>query len=126
MYDLVIIGGGPAGVGAGVYAARKKIKTLFITDTFGGQSLVSSDIQNWIGTKSVSGYDLGKMLEEHVRAHSDIQVLEGKWVSGVIKKDKSFIVTTSDVASFETRAVLLTSGSRRRKLDVPGEKQLDG
>jgi len=126
MYDLVIIGGGPAGVGAGVYAARKKIKTLFITDTFGGQSLVSSDVQNWIGTKSVSGYDLGKMLEEHLRAHSDIEILESKWVNGVSKNDKGFMVTTVDGGSYETRTVLLTSGSRRRKLDVPGEKELDG
>ena len=68
MHDLVIIGGGPAGVAAGIYAARKKIKTALITDLFGGQSLVSAEIQNWIGEKSISGFDLGKKLEEHLKA----------------------------------------------------------
>ena len=68
MYDLIIIGGGPGGVAAGIYAARKKMKTALVTDTFGGQSLVSSSIENWIGTKSISGFDLAKNLEEHLRA----------------------------------------------------------
>ncbi len=51
MYDLIIIGGGPGGIAAGIYAARKKIKTLLITDSFGGQSAVSGEIQNWVGTQ---------------------------------------------------------------------------
>lgn len=62
MYELVIIGGGPAGVAAGVYAARKKIKTLIITDSFGGQSFVSAGVENWIGTKLISGFDWQKLL----------------------------------------------------------------
>ena len=70
LYDLAIIGGGPAGVGAGVYAARKKIKTVFITESFVSQSTVSDNIQNWIGTKSISGYDLAKSLEGHLRAQA--------------------------------------------------------
>ena len=57
-YDLTIIGGGPAGVAAGVYASRKKLKTLFITKNFEGQSTVSDGIENWIGTIKISGRDL--------------------------------------------------------------------
>ena len=53
MYDLIIIGGGPAGVSAGVYAARKKIKLLVVADSFGGRSMVSDNIENWIGTQSI-------------------------------------------------------------------------
>ena len=76
MYDLIIIGGGPAGVSAGIYAARKKIKTLLVADSFGGQSLVSADIQNWIGEPSISGFDLaqnyiyifGKISQIHKKA----------------------------------------------------------
>src|SRR5580700_9290686 len=137
MYDIVIIGGRPGGVAAGVYAARKKIKTLLITDTFGGQSLVSNDIQNWIGTKSISGFDLGKSLEEHLRAQSDIEIVDGEMVTGVQKKggsedltgvhnDHGFIVTTNGGKTFEAKYVLLTSGSRRKRLGVPGEDQFDG
>ncbi len=68
-YDLVIIGGGPAGSAASVYAARKKIKSAIITTEFGGQSVVSDDIQNWIGTPHISGMDLAKSLENHVKEY---------------------------------------------------------
>ena len=61
MYDLIIIGGGPAGTAAGVYASRKRLKTILITDEFGGQSVVSEDIQNWIGTISIPGKNLRKI-----------------------------------------------------------------
>src|SRR5437868_3437825 len=88
MYDLIIIGGGPAGVAAGVYAARKKMKTALVADTFGGQSAISTDIQNWIGTKSISGFDLAKSLEEHVRAQDgSIEIIDGDLVTAVTSSD---------------------------------------
>src|SRR5205809_59723 len=72
LYDVIIVGGGPAGTAAGVYTARKKLKTLLITESFGGQSMVSDDIQNWIGEKHIGGFDLAKKFEEHVRAFPDM------------------------------------------------------
>jgi len=126
MYDLIIIGGGPGGVAAGVYAARKKIKTLLITDGFGGQSAVSGEIQNWIGTRSISGYDLAKSLEEHLRAQEDITVVDDDLVVGVQKKDSGFSLSTRNGKTYEARYLLLASGSRRKKLGVPGEKEFDG
>ena len=72
LYDIIIIGGGPAGTAAAVYAARKRLKTLLITEEFGGQSMVSDDIQNWIGEKHVSGFNLAKKFEEHMRAFPDM------------------------------------------------------
>jgi len=76
MYDLVIIGGGPAGVAAGVYAARKKIKTLLIAKEFGGQSLISADIQNWIGVKKLTGleFDIPRVVRELNSAGMSINV----------------------------------------------------
>src|SRR3989344_7269825 len=71
IYDVIIIGGGPVGVAAGVYTARKKLKTLLITDSFGGQSLVSAGIENWIGEQEISGFDLAQKLEKHVRKYSE-------------------------------------------------------
>ena len=126
MYDLIIVGAGPGGVAAGVYAARKKIKTLLITDSFGGQSAVSGDIQNWIGMKTISGYDLAKSLEEHLRAQTGIEIVDDDLVLGVVKKDGGFSVSTKNGKTYETKYVLLASGSRRKKLGVPGEKELDG
>ncbi len=135
MYDLIIIGGGPAGVAAGVYAARKKIKTLLIADNFGGQSLVSADVQNWIGTKSISGFDLAKNLEEHLRAQEGIEIIENDLVTGVDlpvrdtqtgKTAQGFNVKTQNGKTFETKYILITSGSKRKKLGVPGEKEFEG
>src|SRR3989344_7524378 len=126
MYDLIIIGGGPAGVSAGIYAARKKIKTLLVADSFGGQSLVSADIQNWIGTKSLSGLELAKNLEEHLRAQEGIEIIDGDLVSAVQKLDGGFKVATKNGKSFETKTILVCSGSRRRRLGIPGEDRLDG
>jgi len=125
-YDLIIIGGGPAGVAAGVYAARKKIKTLLITENFGGQSIVSADIQNWIGIKSISGMELAKNLEEHLRAQEGIEITEGELTAKVSKIDDGFQVETKSGKSFDTKTVLVTSGSRRRRLGVPGEDKFDG
>jgi alkyl hydroperoxide reductase subunit F len=127
MYDLVIIGGGPAGVGAGVYAARKKIKTLLITEEFGGQSLFSPEIRNWIGTNIMTGLELAKMLEEHLLDYKDdIDVWKGDLVKKVTKKGKGFVITTKKGQKVEAKTILICSGSRRRRLGVPGEDRLDG
>lgn len=127
MYDLIIVGGGPAGVAAGVYAARKLLKTLLITDTFGGQSVVSEDIQNWIGTVHISGEELAKSLKNHLMSYvgEHVDVKEGMRVSKVEKTDTGFTVTTSTGEQFETRTVLVASGADRRKLVVPGADVLE-
>lgn len=126
MYDLIIVGGGPAGVGAGVYAGRKKIKTLLITDSFGGQSIVSLDIQNWIGEKSISGLDLAKKLEEHLKSQKNIDILEGDLVVEIKKNNSNFEVQTKGGKIFQAKYLLITAGSRRKKLNVPGEEKFNG
>ncbi len=127
MYDLVIIGGGPGGVSAGIYAARKKMKTALVTESFGGQSSVSAGIENWIGTKVISGFDLAKSLEEHLRAQKGIDIIEPDVVTSVTKKDDgTFALATKEGALIEARYVILASGSRRRRLGIPGEDRYDG
>lgn len=126
MYELIIIGGGPGGVAAGVYAARKKIKTLLITDSFGGQSEVSNDIQNWIGTKFVTGFDFAKMLEEHLRAQDGIEIVDGEKIAKAEKVVGGFKILTESGKSFETKYLLVTSGSHHRRLDIPGGTSFDG
>lgn len=126
MYELIIIGGGPAGIAAGVYAARKKMKLALVLESFGGQSLVSSDIQNWIGTKSVPGFEWAKMLEEHVKAQEDIDIIEGERVNSVTKFGNGFLVKTEGGKEFETKTVLVAAGSRMKKLGIPGEAEFDG
>src|SRR5438105_14751368 len=108
-YDLIIIGAGPAGVAAGVYAARKKLKTLLITYSFENQSTVSLDIQNWIGTPSISGADLSKNLEAHLRAYADksLEIKTGSKVSSVSKIEGGFEVSTNKVEKFSANKVLI-------------------
>ncbi len=127
MYDLIIVGGGPAGVAAGIYAARKKMNTLLLTDGFGGQSVISADIQNWIGTPSISGFDLAKNLEAHLRAQKEIDIVDNDRVVAVEKKgDGSFSLATKNGETYEARYLLLVSGSSRKKLGIPGESTFDG
>ncbi|MFM2414352.1 MAG: hypothetical protein RI911_45 [Candidatus Parcubacteria bacterium] len=125
--DLVIIGGGPAGVAAGVYAARKKLKTVLITDAWGGQSAVSEDIQNWIGTPHISGADLGKTLKAHLveYAADQVEIVEGTRATAVTKNDSGFSVTTASGKIFETSTVLVTAGSERRKLPAKGAEAFE-
>lgn len=125
--DLVIIGGGPAGSAAAVYAARKKIKSAIITTEFGGQSVVSDDIQNWIGTSHISGMDLAKSLENHVKEYQgDILNILKDRVSEVIQNEnKTFTIKTGKGVDLQTKAVLITTGSKRRKLEAKGADEFE-
>ncbi len=122
MYDLIIVGGGPGGAAAAVYAARKRLKTLFITAEWGGQSTVSTDIQNWIGTPSISGADLAKSLKAHVEAYGQevVTALAPQTVTSATASDDKVTVTTSDGKTYEGATLLVTTGSTRCKLGVPG------
>ncbi|OHB09609.1 MAG: hypothetical protein A3G05_01235 [Candidatus Zambryskibacteria bacterium RIFCSPLOWO2_12_FULL_45_14] len=126
MFDLIIIGGGPAGVAAGVYAARKRLKTILITESFGGQSTESSGIENWIGTKSIPGPDFGKMLEDHLRSYADnyVDIKPGEKVTLVSKDGEGFLIKTEN-NSYTSKTVLVATGSTRRKLEIPGAKEFE-
>ena len=118
MYELTIIGGGPAGVAAGVYASRKQLKTLFITKEWGGQSTVSTDIQNWIGTPSISGTKLAEDLKTHLETYAGeyVTIKAGSLVAAITKNEAGFTVSMNTGETFETKTILVASGSERRKL----------
>lgn len=127
MYDLVIIGGGPAGVSVAVYAARKRLKSVIITQEWGGQSNVSEDIQNWIGTPHISGADLAKAFEAHVREYAEdvVEIVTPDKVTNVEKSGDGFKTTTEKGQEFESKAVFLGVGSSRRKLPAKGADQFE-
>jgi len=131
-YDLIIIGGGPAGAAAAVYAARKRLQTLFITHEWGGQSVVSEQIYNWIGTTALSGSELAENFKKHVLANakpaltdSTLEVKESEKVSMIEKKADGFSVKTESGEEFETKTVLIASGSGRRKLEAKNADKLE-
>jgi thioredoxin reductase len=127
VYDLIILGGGPAGVAAGVYAARKNIKTLLIAESFGGQSIIAAEINNFIGFKAISGVELKNVLEEHLRGYEGaIEIREGERAEKIEKKDSGFLVFNSKGESFHAKTLLIALGSNYRKLNIPGEKEFEG
>ncbi len=126
MYDTIILGGGPAGVAAGIYATRKKIKTLLITQEFGGQSVVSDNIENWIGTPSITGIELAKNLESHLRAQKGIEIKSPEKVLAVQNNSKEIFTVVTDKNSYQTKTVIVTLGGRHRRLDVPGGQEFEG
>ena len=121
MFDIIIIGGGPAACSSGVYATRKKLKTLVIAQELGGQSTVSPEIQNWLGELSISGNDLSKKFTNHLHSYEgENLIIKTGMVIEVGNTDGSFNVKTEDGESFEAKTVLLATGGRRRKLETKG------
>ena len=134
MYDVIIIGGGPAGAAAAVYTARKQMKTLLLTESFGGQSIVSDDIQNWIGEPHISGFDLSEKMEAHVKAFPDfVKIAMPEIAISVAAVNCAadtgacdFEVKTDKGNTYEAKTIILTAGARRRKLGIPGEEKFNG
>lgn len=127
MKDLIIIGGGPAGVAAGVYAARKRLTSVLLAEEIGGQSTVSDSIENWIGTVSLPGADLKKSFKEHLEAYRKdvLEIVEGERVEKLEKTEGGFLTTTRSGKTHTGRAVLLASGAGRKKLMVPGAEKFE-
>lgn len=133
VYDLIIVGGGPAGSAAAVYAARKRLKTLFITAEWGGQSVVSEQIYNWIGTPMLSGDELAKNFKKHVLANalnkennnSTLEIQEGEKVNNIEKNGDGFLVKTESGKEFTSKTILIASGSGRRKLTAKNADRLE-
>lgn len=133
IYDLVIVGGGPAGVAAGVYASRKKLQTLLVTEEFGGQSIVSEGIENWIGTIKISGMDLAKSLENHLKAYAGdiVEIKTGSRVNEIVKHDDYtelnplFIVKINTDEFVHAKTILIATGSSHRKLPAIGAEKYE-
>lgn len=125
VYDVIILGSGPAGLSAAVYAQRARFHTLIIEEKplSGGQILDTYEVDNYLGLPGISGFELGQKF----RAHADGQGAE--FVNGQVKEirvegEKKVVIT--DKAEYETRALVLATGARHRKLMVPGEQELTG
>jgi alkyl hydroperoxide reductase subunit F len=130
LYDLAILGGGPAGVAAGVYASRKRLKTVFITESFGGQSVDSVGIENWIGTVSIPGPKLAEELKGHLLAYAGdvVNVREGERITELTTDNsqptRTFKIKTN-TGEYQTKTVLIATGSTRRKLEIPGAAEFE-
>jgi alkyl hydroperoxide reductase subunit F len=125
VYDLLILGGGPAAMSATVYAARKMLNLAIITKDFGGQMLETSNVENWLGFQSIDARDLLEKFQEHIK-NFDISVALGSVVEAVAKDDGTLTVTLDNGVVHPGKAVIVATGKRHRRLDVPGEHELTG
>jgi alkyl hydroperoxide reductase subunit F len=125
MYELVIIGAGPAGMTAAVYAARKKLNTLLVSYDIGGQVLWTTGIENYMGYQFIEGTELIKKFEEQVKQFP-IEIKTGERVSSLSQTSGGFEVTTDRGEVYRAKAAIMAAGKRPRQLNVPGEDKLKG
>jgi len=125
MYELIIVGGGPAGMAAAVYAARKRLNMLLITSDIGGQVNWTTGVENYLGYQFIEGHDLITKFQQQVNQFPLEQKI-GLKVSQIRKTGDGFEVATETGETFHGRVVLLASGKRPRRLNVEGEMELIG
>ncbi|MGB9726688.1 MAG: NAD(P)/FAD-dependent oxidoreductase [Minisyncoccia bacterium] len=124
LYDLIIIGAGPAGITAGIYAARKKIKTLLITKDFTGQVGLSWKIENYPGFKQISGLKLMENLKSHLKEY-EIEIKNFEEVQQIIKDNNQFQVITNE-NKYLARAIIIATGALPKKLAIKNEEKFLG
>jgi NADH-dependent peroxiredoxin subunit F len=122
MYDLIIVGGGPAGITAGIYAARKKLRTLIISKNFIGQTGMAGKIENWPGERSISGPELIFKFTDHLDDY-EIEKKEEEVIS-ISKKERFEVKTRENL--FTSSAVIIATGRKPRELGVINEKDFIG
>ena len=125
MYDLIIIGGGPAGITAGIYSARKKLNTLLITKDPIGQVGKIREIENWPGIEKISGMELMQKLSNHLKKFK-IEIKDGEEAKEIRKNEDIFEIEAKTGNKFDSRTVIIASGRNQRPLGVPGEKEFIG
>lgn len=127
MYDVIIIGAGPAGMSAAIYTARRKLNTLVLAKDAGGQMVWSADVENYTGFSMISGADLALKFQEHMASlKEDLEVKLGVEVAKLDKNITSFVVEDTQGNVYYSKTVIIASGKLPRHLGVPGEKELCG
>jgi alkyl hydroperoxide reductase subunit F len=126
-FDMLIVGGGPAGASAAIYAARKGIRTGVVTERFGGQVLDTLGIENFISVTETEGPKLAAQLENHVKTY-DVDIMNLQRASALLRADQDgfYTVQLENGASLRSRSVILSTGARWREMNVPGEREYRG
>jgi len=125
-YEVLVVGGGPAGASAAIYAARKGIRTGVVADRFGGQVMDTMAIENFISIKETEGPKLAAALEEHVKQY-DVDIMNQQKADNLVSAEKTedgyIHVELESGATLKSRSVILSTGARWREMNVPGEQE---
>jgi len=123
-YDVLIVGGGPAGAAAAIYAARKGVRTGVLSERFGGQVMDTMAIENFISVKETEGPKLAAALEQHVKQY-DVDVMDGFRAEALVPGEMTEIKVAGG-ASLKAKSVIIATGARWREMNVPGEREYRG
>ena len=122
MKDLTIIGGGPAAITAAIYAARAKMTITLIAEELGGYIAKTDKIENYPGFKTITGLELTKKLEEHLKEY-DIEIIEDEKVKTISEENNEVITKLENEKIIKSKTAIIATGSKRKKLGIPGEKE---
>ncbi len=125
VYDLIILGSGPAGLTAAIYAVRKKMSAVILTKQVGGQCLMAPSIENFPGFSKISGADLISKIKEQVDKYG-APIKDGLTIGSIKKKNENFLVKTAEGENFEAKTVIVALGRMPKKLEVAGAKEFEG
>ena len=125
-YDLIIVGSGPAGMTAAVYSARKQIKTLLISKDLGGQLLLTSDIENYMGYQYISGRDLTDRFKAQMEQFPIVDIIVGDCVEKLVDENGQFVATTTNGREYIGKTAIIATGKRSKLLNIKGEQELVG
>lgn len=124
MYDLIIVGAGPAGLSAALYASRRALKTLVLAKSFGGQTAMNSNIENYPGVENISGLDLMFTFRNQAEK-SGAEIINGE-IETIAKSDQGFLVVSAGCKEYSAKVIILALGREPRKLNIPGESEFSG
>lgn len=126
MYDLIIIGAGPAGLTAAIYAARKRLKTIVISKDIGGQAATSSDIENYLGFSIITGPELADHFRKHLESFKELTIEEGVEVKSITNHKLGCFDVETTAGWFHAKTIIIASGKKPRSLGIKGEKEFFG
>lgn len=126
IYDIAIIGAGPAGMIAAIYAVRKGLNTLIISKDVGGQVGTSGEIENYLGFETIDGNELVGKFKAHVKKFNQIDFIEGKRVISLTQSGNNFKLVDQDKKEYQSRMVIIATGRQPRWLNIPGEAKFKG
>lgn len=124
IYDIVIVGLGPAAVTAALYSYRNNLKTLLIGESFGGATLVSGEIENWPGIINTTGFELSEKMEEQLKKYcTDETCMKRSLIKSIAKNGELFFIIDKDETEYVSKTVIYATGGEPRKLNIPGEQE---